>query len=166
MKLEKQGQILSMTLLHGLVDHAKVVAWTDEIMLNSDVPEPWMIDISMSKGDDYEECALILTEVFSKYRVLSFNEYMAVLTKLYNLKGIPIHECLHLLVFNCDSSELSVEDDDSKEARKIILHLDSQLFTQNYSAKSIGNVTPPLNQVANKAQAKHRDLIEFIDKFA
>jgi hypothetical protein len=56
--------------------------------------------------------------------------------------------------------------DDSKEARRIILHLDSQLFTQNYSTKSIGKVIPPLNQVAHKAQVKHRDLIEFIDKFA
>jgi hypothetical protein len=32
-----------MTLLHGLVDHAKVVACTDENILNSDVAEPWMI---------------------------------------------------------------------------------------------------------------------------
>ena len=49
MNLEKQGQILSRTLLHGLVDHAKVVAWTDEIMLNSDVAEPRTITKKQEK---------------------------------------------------------------------------------------------------------------------
>jgi hypothetical protein len=51
----QEAEIKRLQLLAGLVSVAEVVAWADELIEKSDLPETWMMDLSMSSHAHVED---------------------------------------------------------------------------------------------------------------
>lgn len=166
MEFDIQAKLLAKTLYWELIDHSKVVTWVDEIIAASDVADPWMVKISLSEPKDFKECAFLLEKVVDWNMIISLSEGVAAITYLFQKKGMPLYESLHLLQLQL-SDFLCLEDDqDSQMTKALISKLEEHYFANDYSETSAEEVTPPLEDLAKRLQIKHSELIEFIGGFA
>ncbi|MBN2580266.1 MAG: hypothetical protein JXB10_14850 [Pirellulales bacterium] len=88
MKLDPQeAEVKRLQLVAGLSSVSDVVAWTDELMEQADIPETWMMDLSMSSHAHIED-------VISQLHTLSAgcDPFAAIRTVLGHMYQILLHD--------------------------------------------------------------------------
>jgi hypothetical protein len=159
----QQGQLLATTLLHNLVEQSKVIAWVDQIISKSEVAEPWMIDISLSKKEENKENSFTLNRKFGWNYEFTLMELVAAITYLYQNQNKPLSQCIGLIALYLDDFQNVGEN---KAAEELIANLEKEIFLSEYSEESMQKVTPAITELATKSQLEHREVVEFIKNFA
>ncbi len=163
MELKKQGQILALFLDERLIDHKVVVNWIDGVIQESDNPEKWLTEISLSKKEDTDRVVYLFWTYFGYEYSWSFTEFVALLAYQYQKNNLPLHNCLihlHHLSRFFHRANLNGE---SEEYKQKISHLFDLLDTSNYNECSIELVEKEFNILRRYAQEKYQNSIEVIN---
>lgn len=162
MNLIKQGQLITELFTHELIEHVKLVLWVDDLIAKGDIAEDWMIDISLSNETDREDLVDILQRKFGFDFHWPFTEYIAIVTFLYSIKGLPIDHCVIHLSFVFDNFKISDDDSESIAAGKIVSDLFYLLDNDGDYGKGIEQSAVEMGKLAAETQAKYKETIDFI----
>ncbi len=161
MELNKQGQILALFLDERLIDHRVVVSWIDRLIQNSDNPENWMTEISLSHKEDIDRIVYLFWTYFGYEYSWSFTEYVALVTYQYQKNNLPLHNCLIHLHHLSKVFLPENRNGDCETYKQKISYLFDILNTSDYKEWSIELVEKEFELLIKFAQKKHINSIQF-----
>jgi hypothetical protein len=163
MELKKQGQILSLFLDERLINHKVIVSWVDRVIQESESPENWLAEISLSKKEDIDRIVYLLWTHFGYEYDWPFTEYVALVSSQYQKNDLPLHNCLihvhHLSRDFCTAGK----NGDCKMFKEKTSYLFSILDSFDYKDESIKIVEKEFETLTRYAQKDHHDSLCFIN---
>ncbi|MEE4240471.1 MAG: hypothetical protein V2I36_03335 [Desulfopila sp.] len=163
MERKKQGQILSLLLDERLVDHRVVVDWVDSVIQESENPENWLAEISLSTSEDTDRVVYLLWSNLGYEYSWDFTEYIALVSHQYQKNGLPLHNCLiHLYRLSRDflSPGYNGENKIYKEKISSLFHI---LDSFDYAEESVRIIENEFETLVQQAQNKHTEILRYFN---